>query len=114
MTPWVLDLDMDFFLSDVCELAPLGARPPAWTATPWTEADFRQFLEERCGLSKEAPIRGRLFDTHDEALRYWLELIAQDVLSAPFDVVHIDAHSDLAIGAPGPAFVVETVVGMAP
>ena len=34
----VLDLDMDFFLTGVCELAPKGARPSLREARPWAEA----------------------------------------------------------------------------
>ena len=71
----VLDLDMDFFLTGVCELAPRGARPSLREARPWAEADVRAFLEENCGLSRQTPIPGRVFETHDGALFFWLSLI---------------------------------------
>ena len=64
----VLDLDMDFFLTGVCELAKRGARPSLREARPWAEADVRAFLEENCGLSRQTPIPGRVFETHDGAL----------------------------------------------
>ena len=67
----VLDLDMDFFLTGVCELAPKGARPSLREARPWAEADVRAFLEENCGLSRQNPIPGRVFETHDGALFLW-------------------------------------------
>ena len=69
----VLDLDMDFFLTGVCELAPRGARPSLREARPWAEADVRAFLEENCGLSRQTPIPGRVFETHDGALFFWKE-----------------------------------------
>ena len=50
----VLDLDMDFFLSDVCALAAPGKRPSVSEAQPWDEAAVRAFLEQNCGLSRVA------------------------------------------------------------
>ena len=110
----VLDLDMDFFLTGVCELAPRGARPSLREARPWAEADVRAFLEENCGLSRQKPIPGRVFETHDGALDLWKEWVEAGRLRAPFDVVHVDAHSDLGIGRPGPAYVLETVLALPP
>ena len=108
----VLDLDMDFFLTGVCELAPRGARPSLREARPWAEADVRAFLEENCGLSRQTPIPGRVFKTHDGALFLWKEWLEAGKLSAPFHVTHVDAHSDLGIGRPGPAYVLETVLAL--
>ena len=108
----VLDLDMDFFLTGVCELAPRGARPSLREARPWAEADVRAFLEENCGLSRQNPIPGRVFETHDGALFLWKEWLEAGRLSAPFHVTHVDAHSDLGIGRPGPAYVLETVLAL--
>ena len=42
----VLDLDMDFFLTGVCELAKKGERPSLREAQPWAEAEVRAFLEK--------------------------------------------------------------------
>ena len=104
-----LDLDMDFFLSGPCELAAPGERPADSEAQPWTEAEVRRFLEENCGLSKARPIPGAVFETHDRALDFW-----QAHAAFPLDVTHVDAHSDLGIGKPGPAFVLESVITRAP
>jgi len=99
-----LDIDLDFFLSDVCELAELGARPTG--AIPWNENDIRMFFEERCMLSRENKIRGSIFETHDYALDFWRDM------EKPLDVIHIDAHSDLAIGRPGPAYMIDTIAAL--
>ena len=53
-------------------------------------------------------------ETHDGALWLWRELLEQGRLRAPFSVVHVDAHSDLGIGRPGPAFVLEQVLARLP
>ncbi|MEI3425574.1 MAG: UPF0489 family protein [Christensenellales bacterium] len=58
------------------------------------------------------PSPGRIFETHDGALRFWEEQIAAGRLTAPFDVTHVDAHSDLGIGYPGPNFVLFNVLSM--
>lgn len=105
----VLDIDMDFFLTGPCELAPLGERPPEGEALPWTEAEVRAFLENNCGLSKDNPIPGAIFETHDMALEYWEKNCA-----FPMHVTHIDTHSDLGIGKPGPGFVLESVITRKP
>lgn len=110
----VLDLDMDFFLSGPCPCAPLGCRPPEGTATVWSEKDVRAFLEEHCGLSKEHRVRGAVFETHDQALEYWMYRHIEHALDFPFDCVHVDTHSDLAFGPPGPDFVLKAVLTRQP
>ena len=37
-------------------------------------------------------------------------MIQKGKLTVPFDVTHVDAHSDLGIGRPGPAFVLNSVL----
>ncbi|MBO4878869.1 MAG: UPF0489 family protein [Clostridia bacterium] len=110
----VLDLDLDFFLADCCELAAPGERPPLSGHEPWEEARVRRFLEDNCGLSRESPVPGRVYATHDGSLRLWHELIEAGRLTVPFGVTHIDAHSDLGIGYPGPGFVLNSVLPLAP
>lgn len=57
----VLDLDMDFFLTDACPLAPLGERPPESCARPYGDEQVIAFLEEQCGLSRGASRAGADF-----------------------------------------------------
>ncbi len=110
----VLDLDMDFFLTDACPLARLGERPDDSCAAPYPDAEVIRFLEEQCGLSREHPVPGAIFETHDQALDFWAARIADGTLAAPFDVVHVDTHSDLAFGPPGPDFALKAVLTRAP
>ena len=110
----VLDLDMDFFLSGPCPLAALGERPDESCASVWRDEDVIRFLEEQCGLSRGRPVRGAIFDTHDKALDYWQARLAEGSLTAPFEVVHVDTHSDLAFGPPGTNFVLNVVLSRPP
>ena len=110
----VLDLDLDFFLADCCPLAEKGERPDAVGHEPWKEADVRLFLERKCGLSESSPVPGRIFETHDGALRFWKERLEDGSLLKPFHVTHVDAHSDLGIGKPGPGFVLNGVLPRRP
>lgn len=110
----ILDIDLDFFLKDCCPLAEIGKRPEPAGHEPWSEEQVVRFLEDNLGLSQFSPIPGCIFETHDSALRFWLELIAGGKLSFPFYVTHVDAHSDLGIGKPGPGFVLNTVLAMPP
>lgn len=108
----VLDIDLDFFIEDCCPLAAIGERPSLSGHKPWNDYEVIEFLENNCELRK--PIPGRIFDTHDKALQFWLELHECGKLDAPFHVTHIDAHSDLGIGKPGPGYVLNTVLALSP
>lgn len=76
--------------------------------------ESKEFFGKNCGLNTERKIPGRVFETHDGALQFWQELIAAGQLSVPFEVAHIDAHSDLGIGRPGPGFVLNSVLPISP
>ena len=106
----VLDIDLDFFLADCCPLADVGKRPCLEGHEPWPEEEVVAFLEEQCGLNKDAPIPGAVFETHDMALIYWRDRMSEGRLKVPFHVTHVDAHSDLGIGRPGPGFVLNGVL----
>ena len=110
----VLDLDMDFFLSDPCPLAKLGERPDESCARAWSDEEVIRFLEEQCGLSRENPVPGLIFDTHDKALDFWKERVEDGSLTTPFEVAHVDTHSDLAFGPPGTGYVLNVVLSRLP
>jgi len=105
---------MDFFLSGPCPLAKLGERPDHTCAQVYSDEEVIRFFEEQCGLSREHPVPGAIFDTHDKALDFWQARMRDGSLSAPFDVVHVDTHSDLAFGTPGPNYVLNVVLTRAP
>ena len=106
----VLDLDMDFFLTGPCPLAKPGERPDESCAQPYSDEEVIRFLEEQCGLSREHPVPGAIFDTHDKALDFWQACLEAGSLTAPFEVVHVDTHSDLAFGPPGTGYVLNVVL----
>jgi len=106
----VLDLDMDFFLSAPCPLAEYGKRPEESCARAYSDEEVRRFLEQQCGLSREHPVPGAIFDTHDKALDFWQARLQEGSLKAPFEVVHVDTHSDLAFGPPGTGYVMNVVL----
>ena len=110
----VLDIDLDFFLADCCPLAEPGQRPALQGHEPWELDAVRLFLEKACLLSKDHPIPGRVFTTHDGALIYWKELMDAGQLKPPFHITHVDAHSDLGIGYPGPGYVLYNVLSLPP
>lgn len=105
-----LDIDLDFFLMDVCPFADEGQRPDGKGREPWSKEQVREYLEKRLLLSKARPIPGRVFETHDGALDFWQDLLSAHVLSAPFSVTHIDAHTDLGIVQKGYPFVRHNVL----
>ena len=110
----VLDLDMDFFLTAPCPLAQPGKRPDESCAAAYSDGEVICFLEEQCGLSRAHPVPGAIFDTHDKALDFWHARLADGSLSAPFEVVHVDTHSDLAFGPPGTNYVLNVVLSRLP
>ena len=110
----VLDLDLDFFLSDCCPLAEKGKRPSPDCAKPWDESALVDYLERNLGLDAAHPVPGVITETHDGALAFWKARMDRGLLSRPFSVVHIDAHADLGIGRPGPGFVLNNVLGIPP
>lgn len=68
------------------------------------------FLENKLGLSKETKIKGRIVNRHYEALYYWRKLIQENLLSVPFEVIHIDSHADLGLGYPSWTFIMDSLL----
>ena len=101
----LLDLDLDLFVDPIAYGKTGAERLSDVEYTPWPERRFRQFLETQCGL-RPAKLRGRrplgkVFSEHCEAFFWWRELIEEGTLTAPFDLVHVDAHADLGVGERG-------------
>lgn len=93
----VLDIDLDFFVTKIkhdCE-ASINRLSEEDGYLPVNMSLVKSFLEQNCGLSQEHKIPGNCFEQHDEVFDYWRDLIDRGFLNPPFQVVHVDAHSDL-------------------
>ena len=103
----VLDLDMDYFMTQIAN-APFSSEQrldeDLFGKSVWPEKNVRAFLENNLGLSKAHKIPGRIVCGHNESLFFWEELIKNDQLRAPFDVIHVDSHADLGLGCPSVSF----------
>ena len=111
----ILDLDLDFFISDIAHfISGDSERLDDKYYIPWSEKETRVFLEERCGLSKEKPIKGKIVKHHDEAFFFWRELINKGCLETPFEVVHVDAHADLGLGDASWAYILSELLRFPP
>lgn len=97
----ILNIDMDFYLDKIAYWIDDNKRLDDTEYTPWSEKEFRLFLENRCLLSLENPIKGRIITNHHEAFFFWDELINKRYINTPFSVTHVDAHSDTGIGDSG-------------
>ena len=91
-----LDLDLDFFLD--CTAYYSGNGRLTSNYKPWSTSKVRQFLEKRCGLSRNSPLPGRILQTHSGVFDFWHTLIQSGNLRLPFDLIHIDAHPDIWVG----------------
>jgi len=99
-TMLILDLDLDFFLSDiVIGLGRVGpGRPNKRHYKPWSEDQVRRFLESKCKLSTDYPCPGKVVVEHHEVFIDWREQVLSGKIAPPLSVVHIDAHADLGMG----------------
>ncbi len=82
-----------------------------WGEEVWPASKVRFFLEKNLGLSKDRKIRGRIVVGHNEALSYWKELIFDNRLSVPFEVIHVDSHADLGLGYLSHTYISNTLLG---
>lgn len=88
----ILDIDLDLFLN---EYDGYSHDREDNSNIPFEEKKVRMFLEKNCGLSTENPVEGVMIEQHHEAFLYWHQLIEQNRLSVPFEIVHADMHSDI-------------------
>ncbi len=98
----VLDLDMDYFMDEIANHVDINEinrlSEVDYGESVWDEDRVRCFLEKNLGLSKEHKIPGRILVGHNEALFFWEELMQEDKLYDPFEVIHVDSHADLGLG----------------
>jgi hypothetical protein len=95
----ILDLDLDFFGWPPFRDEPRHDRLPS---SEWqhiaSEAVVENFLVQQCGLSQQKPLQGAEATEHEQAFNVWRQWLKDGTLCAPFEVVHVDAHSDLGSG----------------
>jgi len=94
----ILDLDLDFFVSPAAQNREGRGRLPEHSYSTASPDDARRFLECSCHLSASARVPGRSFPCHKDSFKVWRSWIANGILEAPFEVAHVDAHSDLGCG----------------
>ncbi|WP_211748759.1 UPF0489 family protein [Paenibacillus sp. Marseille-Q4541] len=111
----ILDIDLDFFISDIAHfIGDGGERLDEGYYKPWKPEYVRRFLEDKCGLSLDKKVKGRMIKNHDEAFYFWKELISTGKLVVPFDVVHVDAHADLGLGDASWAYILSDLLRYPP
>lgn len=93
-----LDIDLDFFLSDIAHYSALGRRLSGKHYRPWGVKRVREFLEKQCLLDRSRRIPGRFVRDHDAASDYWEALSRERSGTFTLNVTHVDAHADLGLG----------------
>ena len=95
----ILNLDLDFFLNSAVHhrADDITVRPDDQGLVPWEADAVIRFLEDSLNLRSRRP--GKVITHHDEVFFIWRDLLQRDMLTSPFFVCHVDAHSDLGIGS---------------
>ncbi len=93
----ILDLDLDIFITPINHIHSPG-RLSNDDYEVLSIEDVNRFLTEHCGLTEGAPKPGMTIDEHDELFDVIKELVVKGRVSAPFELVHVDAHADLGAG----------------
>lgn len=98
----VLDLDLDFFVWPIAIMRGGKKRLGDDEVTRLaTRDEVRTFLEQRCHLNRMVRLPGQEVVEHRDAFRTWRRWLAEGRLTAPFRVIHVDAHADLGLGDAG-------------
>ncbi len=110
----LLDIDMDYFLKEIpIMIFENNMDRVSDDCYPvWNQKEVTDFFEKRLGLSKKAKIKGKIIKNHNEALYYWRQLILENKLTVPFEVIHIDSHADLGLGYPSWTFILDSILRM--
>jgi len=93
----VLDIDLDFFLCGTAhyvDSADERLSPDEYP--PWPLEAVIAFLVDQCQLTERRP--GFVVEHHNELFYRWGEAIEAGRMTAPLEVVHVDAHADLGLG----------------
>ncbi len=99
-----LDLDLDFFLYGAAHWVDSAeSRLDPEVYPPWPLDDAIDFLVEQCLLTERRP--GFVVEPHNEIFYRWGEALEGGQMTAPLEVVHVDAHADLGLGDASYAYV---------
>lgn len=109
---YVLDVDLDAFLSDTVHWSSGRRRVSIKHYVPWSRDQLRDFLEGRCGLSKDTRLPSRFAVDHDAALPYLEDL--HDQSGRLIELAHLDGHADLGLGDPSWVHLVTEWLARAP
>lgn len=96
----VLHIDVDFFVDPVVyDRTDTGPRPSGrqFRAERWDAV--RSFVEDQCLLDTRRPLPGAAVIHNDEVFGALERALASGALTRPFELIHVDAHADLGIGA---------------
>lgn len=96
----VLDIDLDFFVSPIYQGKLSHSRLSDVEYKCASDLDVIDFLENRCLLSATSPVKGATFERHSEVFDWFKGLIGSGITIPPFDLTHVDAHSDMEGGIP--------------
>jgi len=94
----ILNIDLDFFLYG--RKANYKRPRNEIDIEPWSKKKVIDFLEIELGLSKKRKVLGCCLNHHHEVYFKWKKLIEMNLLNTPFNIYHIDAHSDLGNNDP--------------
>ena len=98
----VLHICLDYFIEPGSVWAGQGAaRLSDDHYRPWRPDAVREFLAAGFGLDPARPLPGSVVRAHEGPLAAWRAWIASGELVPPFDLVHLDAHSNLGAGDEG-------------
>ena len=108
----VLDIDLDFFVWPIEHWPEGGGRLPDAEHEHSSPDEVREFLETRCSLKREKNIPGHEMVEHQDVFSTWRRWLRTGVLSAPFNVIHVDAHADLGLGDGGWVYLLSEVLAL--
>jgi len=108
----ILDIDLDYFLYDIAHYISINNRLDDISYKPWDKEKVINFLENNLGLSKQKKIQGKIIINHNEALDHWKSLMDNHKLIIPFEVIHVDSHSDLGPDGGAWRFIFNKLLGL--
>ena len=90
----ILDIDMDYFLKEIPKECNNGRLDENDIET-WSNREIIQFLEKNLGLTEKNKIPCCIVEKHHRSIKFLDLLIAKGDLKVPFEIIHVDSHSDL-------------------